>query len=74
MVVVSFDQHALVEGRAGSDEGDQVGCVDRAPAALGGLNELVGHGDSGGAGARPLGDPLAQADGREGRLDGIRRA
>jgi hypothetical protein len=31
-----------------------VGCVDRAPAGLGGFDELAGHGQPGSAGAGPL--------------------
>jgi integrase/recombinase XerD len=50
LVVGSFDDAAFVG--AGADEGDEVGCVDGAPAALGGLDELEGHGDAGSAGAR----------------------
>jgi hypothetical protein len=29
--VGSFDEFAVLELRAGADQGDQVGCVDRAP-------------------------------------------
>ena len=29
---VSFDELAAFEAGAGADEGDEVGCVDRAPA------------------------------------------
>jgi hypothetical protein len=43
-----FKQFAFAEDRARSDEGDEFGCVDFGPARLGGLDELVGHGDSGG--------------------------
>lgn len=35
-----------MEHRAGTDEGDQVWGVDRSPAGLCGVDELVGHGDS----------------------------
>ncbi|WUH88728.1 AAA family ATPase [Streptomyces sp. NBC_00433] len=38
---LAFDQDAAFEAGAGSDEGDEVGCGDRAPAGLGGLGELV---------------------------------
>jgi hypothetical protein len=43
-----------VEDCSGSDEGDQVWCVESPPAGLCGVDELVGHGNSGGTGARPL--------------------
>jgi hypothetical protein len=36
-----------------------------------GLDELEGHGDARGAGAGSLGDPLAESDGDEGRLDRV---
>lgn len=42
---------------------DEVGCVDRAPAGLGGR-----------AGPGPLGDLRSQTNGRKGRLDGVRGA
>ena len=35
ILVGSFDELAVDEDRIGSDEGDEVGCVDAAPAALG---------------------------------------
>ena len=57
---------------AGADEGDEVGCVDGAPAALGGLDELERHGDADSAGAGSLGDPLAEPDRGEGGLDRVR--
>ena len=41
--VGSFDQLAVDEHRAGADEGDQMRCVDRAPAVLRGLDELERH-------------------------------
>src|SRR6266516_2176783 len=56
-LVGSFDQLAGLEAGAGSDQGDQVGAVDRAPAALGGLQQLEHHRQPGVLGARPLGDP-----------------
>ena len=73
-MVGSFDEDAVGEGRAGADEGNQVGCVHGAPAVLGGLDELVGHRYSGGAGAGSFRHALAQPDGGEGRLDRIGRA
>ncbi len=56
----------LSNAGAGADEGDEVGCVDGAPAGLGGLDELERHRDPGGPGAGSLGDPLPQPDGGEG--------
>jgi hypothetical protein len=48
-----------------------VGCVDRAPAVLGGLNELERHRHAGGAGPGALGNPLPQPDGGEGGFDRV---
>ncbi len=48
VVVGAFDELAVLERRAGSDEGDQMGGVDGSPPALGGLHELEGHRDAGG--------------------------
>jgi 2-polyprenyl-6-methoxyphenol hydroxylase-like FAD-dependent oxidoreductase len=42
-----FEQFAFVEHRAGTDQGDQVRGVDRSPAGMRGVDELVGHGNSG---------------------------
>jgi hypothetical protein len=39
-LVGSFDELAVGEGRSGSDEGDEMGRVDHAPAGLGGFDEL----------------------------------
>jgi hypothetical protein len=33
-------QFAAFESGAGADEGDEVGCADRAPPGLGGFDEL----------------------------------
>jgi len=44
LLVGSFDELTGVEDGAGADEGDQVGCVDRTPAGLGGLDEFERHG------------------------------
>jgi putative transposase len=41
--VGSFDELAVDEHRAGADEGDEMRCVDRAPAVLRGLDELERH-------------------------------
>ena len=38
-LVGPFDLFAVGEGDAGADEGDEVGCVDGAPAGLGGLRQ-----------------------------------
>ena len=57
-MVGSFDPFAVGEGDAGTDEGDQVGCVDGAPPGLGGFDELERHRDAGGSGAGALGDAL----------------
>ena len=43
LLVGSFDELSGVEDGAGADEGDQVGCVDGAPAHLGGFDELERH-------------------------------
>ena len=40
VVVGSFDELAALERGAGADERDEMGCVDRAPACLGGFDEL----------------------------------
>ena len=45
-----FDEFAVLESCAGSDQRDEVGCVHSAPPGLCGLDELEGHRDSGGAG------------------------
>jgi hypothetical protein len=47
--------------------------VDGPPAVLGGLDQLEGHRQAGGPGARALGDLGAQPHGREGRLDRVGR-
>ena len=43
VVVGSFYELAVDEPGSGPDEGDQVRAVDRAPAVLGGLDELERH-------------------------------
>ncbi len=45
----SFEEFAFVEQSSGADQSHQVGCVDGPPAGLRGVDQLVGHGDSGGA-------------------------
>jgi hypothetical protein len=59
-LVEAFDELASFECRAGSDEGDQVWCVDGAPARLGGLDELEGHGHAAGAGTGSFSGSLPQ--------------
>lgn len=45
---MAFDELAAFEAGAGSDEGDEVGCVHDPPASLGGLDELEDHREGGG--------------------------
>ena len=67
----SFDELAVDEGGAGADEGDQW-AVDRAPAVLGGLDQLERHGQPRCPRARATGDLRPVPDGRERALDGVR--
>src|SRR5438270_6051366 len=53
---VAFNELAAFEAGPGADERDEVGCVDGAPAFLGGVDQLECHGDPGVLGAGPLGD------------------
>src|SRR5207253_2015466 len=53
---VAFNELAAFEAGPGADERDEVGCVDGAPAFLGGVDQLECHGDPGGLGAGPVGD------------------
>ena len=69
LVLGSFDELAVDEGRPGADERGQVGCVDRSPAALSGLDELEGHRQGGGLGSVALGDLRPQPDRGESRFD-----
>ena len=69
----AFEQFALVENRAITHQRHQVRRIHHAPAGLRSLDQLVGHGQAGGAGTGALGDPGPQAHGGEGRLDGVRR-
>ena len=69
LVVGSTDDAAFVG--VGTDEGDEVGCVDGAPAALADSMSLKGHGDAGSAGAGSPGDPLTEPDRGEGGLDRV---
>jgi hypothetical protein len=56
LVLGSFGELAVDEGRSGADERDQVGGVDHAPAALRGLDQLEG------AGVGPRNGPRATLD------------
>jgi hypothetical protein len=47
-------QFAAFESGAGADEGDEVGCADRAPPGLGGFDELNQDGQTGGFRAGPV--------------------
>jgi hypothetical protein len=49
LVVGSFDEFASFEDGAGADEGDQLGCGDRPPEVLGGLQQLERQGPAGGS-------------------------
>ena len=68
---VAFNELAAFEAGPGADERDEVGCVDGAPAFLGGVDQLECHGDPGGLGAGPLGDLGPVPDRGEGQLDGV---
>ena len=48
-----------------------MGCVDRAPVGLGGFDEFERHRHAGGAGPESPGDPGAEPDAGEGRLDRV---
>ena len=67
----SFDEFAVVEGRTGTDEGDEVRRVHRPPAGLGGFYELERHSQAGRSGTGTLGDLAPVPDGGKRRLDGI---
>src|SRR5215208_4532904 len=60
-----------MEYRAGTDQSNEMWCVDGTPAGLCGVDQLVGHGDSGCTGSGALGDALAQPHGRKSRLDRV---
>jgi hypothetical protein len=66
---LSFDEAALVEPGVGADKRDEVGCVDRTPPLLSGLDELERHRQASGLGTRALRHLRAVPDGGEGRLD-----
>ena len=60
-----------MEYGAVADECDQVRCVDRAPAGLCGLDQLVGHRQAGCARSGPLGDLRSQTYCGESAFDRI---
>ena len=66
-----FLELAVVEGGTGPDEGCEMGCVDFAPPVLGGVEEFVGHRERGLAGSGASGDPGAEPDSGERRLDRV---
>jgi hypothetical protein len=68
---LSLDKLASFEAGADANEGDELGCVDRAPAGLGGFDEFERHREAGGLGAGTLGDLGAMPDRGEGRLDRV---
>jgi hypothetical protein len=68
--VGSLDELAGLEAGSGPYESDEVGCVDRAPAGLGGLDEYECHGQPGGSGAGAAGDFGPVPDGAESGFDG----
>jgi len=71
--VAPFLWLAVDEGDAGSDECDELGTGDLAPAGLGRVEQLVGYRESGLAGPRSPGDLGPEAHRREGGLDRVRR-
>jgi hypothetical protein len=74
VVVGSFDEFAALKRGAGADERDEMACVDRAPACLGGFDELERHRQPRGTRARTAGDLGPVPDGGERRFDGVGRA
>lgn len=69
---LSFDEEAILEAGAGSDEGDEVRCGDRSPTSLGGLDEFEDYREGRGWSAGAAGGLGPKLDGGEG-LEGIRR-
>jgi hypothetical protein len=68
VLVGSFDELTVDEHGPGADERDEVWGVDRAPAVLGGLDELERHRRTGRAGSGAAGDLRAVSNRGEGRL------
>lgn len=58
--------------RVVADEGEKVGCGDRAPAGLGALRELEHHGQGRCGAASSASDPGPQLDGADGGFDRVR--
>uniref|UniRef100_UPI00403FD2A4 hypothetical protein n=1 Tax=Streptomyces sp. DG1A-41 TaxID=3125779 RepID=UPI00403FD2A4 len=56
MSLGAFYEVAALEAGSGPDKRDEVGCVDRSPPLLGGLDELEDHGEGGRRAAGALGD------------------
>jgi hypothetical protein len=67
---ITFYQEPAFETGTGPDQGDQVGCVDDAPAFLGGFDELERYREGGRTGSGASGDLGAQPDRAERGLDG----
>lgn len=65
----AFEQSAFVEDGAGADQGHQMWGVNGPPAGLGGVDQLVGHGNPGRTRSRTLGDLGAQPNCGKRRLD-----
>ena len=63
-----------MEDDAVADEGDQVWCVDRAPAGLCSLDQLVGHRQAGCAGSGSFGDLRSQTYCGESAFDRVSRS
>jgi len=61
----SFDEFAVVEGRTGTDKGNEVRCVYSPPTDLGGFDELERDGQAGRPGSGTLGDLAPVSDGLE---------
>jgi hypothetical protein len=59
---------AAFEAGAGPHQREEMGCVDRAPAGLCGLDQLEDHAQGGRPAASALGDLRSQAHGGEGLL------
>jgi len=65
---MALDQDTALRARPGSDQGDEVGCVDGTPAVLRGFDELERHRQPRRPGARARGDLGALPAGRESQL------
>ena len=67
----AFEQFSFVEHSAGADQGDHMWRVHGTPAGLCGVDELVGHRNSGRLGAGALGDFRSQTYCGEGAFDRV---